>query len=209
MQNNTTHVFTIRPRTPKLKNDWVTILLKILLIGGIYFSLIFVGKRNFNLLFAYIIDPSYGSTFAQMSGISFSEIFSLFDDAMLVASFKYIAPLFLAGLYFLFYTLYCKFFAYLTFNQYLVIGVDFNIRKFRICLDGSFLLLTYGLGICGLIFNFYPLAYNLGAAVSGIALAIIAMALFFLTFSRGLEKKYYPILFNIMLLPTIGLLLFV
>ena len=53
------------------------------------------------------------------------------------------------------------------------------------------------------IFNFYPVTANLGNAIVDIVFAVAGLALFFFTFSRGMEKKYYPILLSIMLVPSI------
>ncbi|MDE6362548.1 MAG: hypothetical protein K2L53_06170 [Clostridia bacterium] len=191
------------PRTPKLKNDWVTITLKVLLYAGIFFSLFYFGKRNFNSLFVAVIDPSYTDLF----GISLAEYMSSMGNTMLLAM-KITLPAVCALLFFLFYFLYAKFFATLVFNQLRVFGVEFDIRRFRICLDGSMVVLSVLLGVCQVIFNYYPLADNLGNVFISPALALISMAIFYFTYSRKLEKIYRPLLLNIMLLPTIVLVLF-
>ncbi|MDE7348944.1 MAG: hypothetical protein K2N53_04715 [Clostridia bacterium] len=191
------------PRTPKLKNDWVTITLKVLLYAGIFFSLFYFGKRNFNSLFVAVIDPSYTDLF----GISLAEYMSSMGNTMLLAM-KITLPAVCALLFFLFYFLYAKFFATLVFNQLRVFGVEFDIRRFRICLDGSMVVLSVLLGVCQVIFNYYPLSDNLGNVFISPALALISMAIFYFTYSRKLEKIYRPLLLNIMLLPTIVLVLF-
>ncbi|MDE6718193.1 MAG: AMP-binding protein [Muribaculaceae bacterium] len=111
----------IRPKTPKLKNDWVTIVLKILLYAGMFFSLFYVGKLNYNSLFLAIIDPSYTDAF----GISLAGYMSSMGNAVLIAM-KILLPAILALIYFLFYFLYAKFFATLVFNQLLVFGGEFE-----------------------------------------------------------------------------------
>ena len=201
MQNEN-QVF-IRPKTPKLKNDWVTIVLKVLLFGGIFFSLFYFGKRNFNSLFVAIIDPSYTDLF----GISLSEYMSSMGNSMLRAM-KVLLPAICAVLFFLFYFVFAKFFATLVFNQLRVFGGDFDVRKFRICLDSSMLLLIVLMGVCQLIFNYYPLAENFGSVFIPPVLALISMAIFYFTYSRSLEKIYRPLLLNVMLLPTIVVVLF-
>ena len=210
MQNEPKQVVYARPlATPKLKNDWLTIVLKILLFGGLFFSNFFTGKRNFNMLFMYIIDPSDGASWLKITGSTAAEFFATMGGDTLAASMKIVAPLILSAIVFLVYLLYAKFFAYLVFNQFRVLQVDFNIRKFRICLDTSIILLTVLMGISRVIFSFYPIASNLGMALVDVVFAIIALTLFFFTFSKGLEKKYRPILLNIMLVPAICLVLFV
>lgn len=194
----------IRPKTPKLKNDWVTIVLKVLLYAGIFFSLFYFGKRNFNSLFLAIIDPSYTDLF----GISLSGYMASMGNKMLIAM-KVLLPAICALLFFLFYFVYAKFFATLVFNQLRVFGVGFDIRKFRICLDSSTVLLSVSVGIFEVIFNFYPLSENFGSVFIPPFLALISMAVFYFTYSRGLEKTYRPLLLNVMLLPTIVMLLFV
>ena len=193
----------VRPKTPKLKNDWVTIVLKVLLFGGIFFSLFYFGKRNFNSLFVAIIDPSYTDLF----GISLASYMSSRGNTMLMAM-KILLPAICALLFFLFYFLFARFFATLVFNQMLVFGVGFDIRKFRICLDSSMILLSALIGICQVIFNYYPLADNLGSVFIPPILAIVAMAVFYFTYSRSFEKMYRPLLLNVMLLPTIVVILF-
>ncbi len=191
------------PRTPKLKNDWVTVILKVLLYAGMFFSLFFFGKRNFNSLFVAVIDPSYTDLF----GISLAEYISSMGNTMLLAM-KIMLPAICALLFFLFYFLYARFFANLVFNQLRVFGIGFDIRKFRICLDSSMIILTVLLGIFQVIFNYYPTLDYFGNVFSPPALALISMAIFYFTYSKGLEKIYRPLLLNIMLLPTIVLVLF-
>ena len=191
------------PRTPKLKNDWVTVILKVLLYAGMFFSLFFFGKRNFNSLFVAVIDPSYTDLF----GISLAEYISSMGNTMLLAM-KIMLPAICALLFFLFYFLYARFFANLVFNQLRVFGIGFDIRKFRICLDSSMIILTVLLGIFQVIFNYYPTLDYFGNVFIPPALALISMAIFYFTYSKGLEKIYRPLLLNIMLLPTIVLVLF-
>ncbi|MDE5654860.1 MAG: hypothetical protein K2I46_04555 [Clostridia bacterium] len=193
----------IRPKTPKLKNDWVTIVMKVLLYAGMFFSLFYFGKRNFNSLFIAVIDPSYTDIF----GISLAGYISSMGKNMLLAM-KILLPAICALLFFLFYFLYAKFFATLVFNQLRVFGVEFDIRKFRICLDGSMILLCVLIGIFQVVFNYYPLAENFGSVFIPPVLALISMAVFYFTYSKGLEKMYRPLLLNIMLLPTIVVVLF-
>ena len=192
-----------RSKTPKLKNDWATILLKVLLYAGIFFSLFYFGKLNFNSLFVAVIDPSYTDLF----GISLAEYISSMGNKMLLAM-KILLPAICALLFFLFYFLYARFFATLVFNQMRVFGVGFDIRKFRICLDSSMVILSVLLGITQVIFNYYPLADNFGNAFIPPALALISMAIFYFTYSRSFEKMYRPLLLNVMVLPTIVLILF-
>ena len=71
----------IRPKTPKLKNDWVTIVMKVLLYAGMFFSLFYFGKRNFNSLFVAVIDPSYTDIF----GVSIAGYISSMGKSMLLA----------------------------------------------------------------------------------------------------------------------------
>ncbi|MDE5755866.1 MAG: hypothetical protein K2I23_02115 [Clostridia bacterium] len=191
------------PKTPKLKNDWVTVVLKVLLYAGMFFSLFYFGKYNFNSLFVAVIDPSYTDLF----GISLAEYISSMGNTMLIAM-KIMLPAICALLFFLFYFLYARFFASLVFNQLRVFGVGFDVRKFRICLDSSIVILCVLLGICQIIFNYYPLAYNFGNVLVPPALALISMAIFYFSYSRGLEKMYRPLLLNVMLLPTIVLIIF-
>ena len=193
----------MRPKTPKLKNDWATILLKVLLYAGIFFSLFFFGKLNFNSLFVAVIDPSYTDLF----GISLAEYISSMGNTALVAM-KILLPAICALLFFLFYFLYARFFATLVFNQMRVFGVGFDIRKFRICLDSSMVILSVLLGIIQVIFNYYPLAYNLGNVFIPPALVFISMAIFYFSYSKNFEKMYRPLLLNVMALPTIVLVLF-
>ena len=201
MQNEN-QVFA-RPKTPKLKNDWVTILLKVLLYAGIFFSLFYVGKLNFNSLFVAVIDPSFTDFF----GVSLAEYISSMGNNMLIAM-KFLLPAILALLFFAFYFLYARFFAALVFNQMRVFGVGFDIRKFRICLDSCMVVLSALLGIVQVIFNYYPLAYNFGNVFIPPALALISMAIFYFVYSRNFEKMYRPLLLNVMLLPTVALILF-
>lgn len=201
MQNET-QVF-VRPRTPKLKNDWVMIVLKVLLYAGIFFSLFFFGKRNFNSLFLAVIDPSYTDLF----GISLSGYMASMGNSTLIAM-KILLPAIMALLFFLFYFVYAKFFATLVFNQMRVFGVGFDIRKFRICLDSSMILLSVLVGVFELIFNYYPLSDNYGRVFIPPFLALLSMALFYFTYSRSYEKMYRPLLLNVMLLPTIVTILF-
>ena len=191
------------PITPKLKNDWVTVIFKVLLYAGMFFSLFFFGKRNFNSLFVAVIDPSYTDLF----GISLAEYISSMGNTMLLAM-KIMLPAICALLFFLFYFLYARFFANLVFNQLRVFGIGFDIRKFRICLDSSMIILTVLLGIFQVIFNYYPTLDYFGNVFIPPALALISMAIFYFTYSKGLEKIYRPLLLNIMLLPTIVLVLF-
>ena len=193
----------MRPKTPKLKNDWVTIVMKVLLYAGMFFSLFYVGKLNYNSLFLAIIDPSYTDAF----GISLAAYMSSMGNAVLIAM-KIILPAILALIYFLFYFLFARVFAALVFNQLLVFGVEFNIRKFRLCLDGCMILLSVLVGISGVIFNYFPLLNNLGSVFVPPILGILVMALFYFVYTRGLEKMYRPLILNVMLLPTIVVVLF-
>ncbi|MDE6275459.1 MAG: hypothetical protein K2M75_02845 [Clostridia bacterium] len=193
----------VRPKTPKLKNDWATILLKVLLYAGMFFSLFYFGKLNFNSLFVAVIDPSYTDLF----GIYLAEYISSMGSKMLLAM-KILLPAICALLFFLFYFLYARFFATLVFNQMRVFGVGFDIRKFRICLDSSMVILSVLLGIIQVIFNYYPLADNFGNVFIPPALALISMAIFYFTYSKSFEKMYRPLLLNVMVLPTIVLILF-
>ena len=201
MQNEN-QVF-VRPKTPKLKNDWVMIVLKVLLFAGIFFSLYFVGKLNFNSLFLAIIDPSYTDAF----GISLAGYITSMGNKMLLAM-KVLLPAICALLFFLFYFLYAKVFANLVFSQLSLFGVKFDIRRFRICLDSSMVLLSVLIGIFGVIFNYYPLSDNFGSVFIPPILALISMAIFYFTYSRSIEKIYRPLILNVMLLPTIVLILF-
>lgn len=67
---------------------------------------------------------------------------------------------------------------------------------------------TVLLGIFQVIFNYYPTLDYFGNVFIPPALALISMAIFYFTYSKGLEKIYRPLLLNIMLLPTIVLVLF-
>ncbi|MDE5616602.1 MAG: hypothetical protein K2I78_02300 [Clostridia bacterium] len=210
MQNVPKQTVYVRPpATPKLKNDWLTILLKALLFGGIFFSMYFSGKRNFNLLFAYIIDPEYVDYFAQISGMPMSQVLAMFEGGAMAVSFKIIYPLIISAIALLIYTLYAKFFAYLVFNQFRFLDAPFEIRKFRICLDSSMILLSALIGVSKLIFDLYPVAGNLGPAIVDVAAALAALAVFFFCYTRGMEKKFYPVLLNVMLIPSICLVIFV
>ena len=201
MQNEN-QVF-IRPKTPKLKNDWVTIVLKVLLYAGMFFSLFYVGKLNYNSLFLAIIDPSY----TDVLGVSLAGYMSSMGNVALIAM-KILLPAIMALIYFAFYFLFAKFFSTLVFNQLLVFKVEFDIRKFRICLDSCMILLSVLVGISGVIFNYYPLLYNLGSVFVSPILGIIAMAIFYFVYSRSFEKIYRPLILNVMLLPTIVVVLF-
>lgn len=210
MQNEPKQViFTRPPSTPKLKNDWLTIVLKLLLFGGIFFAVFFNAKHNFNSMFAYIIDSSFGEYFAGVGGMSALQVMSMMSGETMSVIFKIITPIVLSIIILLLYTLYAKFFAYLVFNQSRVIDLSFDIRRFRICLDTSMILLAVLMGISRLIFNFYPIANNLGMAIVDTVFAVISLATFFLLYSRGMEKKYHPILLNVMLIPAIILVVVV
>lgn len=207
---NPNQIYYIRPKTPKLKNNALTVILKIILFGTIFFSLIFADIQSFNTLFYYKINTGSTDYVTELlGGANMLEALGIFEGGMVVTAYKIIAPLIMTAIFFLLYHLYAKFFAYLLFNQMLVLGVEFDIRKFRICLDSSFIFLTLVIGIGDLIFNFYPAAYNVGKILVNVFAAVLAMALFFLTYTRKLDKKYYPIVFNIMMIPAITLLLFV
>lgn len=193
----------VRKRTPKLKNDWMTVLLKVLLAGGIFFSMLHFGKRNFNSLFMSVIDSSYSS----FMGVSlFSYLTSMTPAAL--AMMKYTFPVIATAILFLLYILFAKFFASLVFRQYLILGVEFDVRRFRVCLDASFVIMTVLLGVGEVIFAQFPLAYNFGNIFVPPVIALICMTIFFFSFSRGLEKKFYPILIHIMIIPTVLLVLF-
>lgn len=210
MQNETKQIiYTRPPSTPKLKNDWLTIVLKLLLLGGLYFCAFFSAKGSYNSLFAYVIDSTYGSTFAQASGMSALQLMEMFEGSTMAISIKFFSPLVLSAIILLFYTLYAKFFAYLVFNQSRVLELSFDIRRFRICLDSSIILLALLIGISRLIFFYNPLASNLGGAIVDPLLAVVALATFFFAYTRGMEKKYYPILLNVMLIPAIILVVVV
>ena len=202
-------IYTRPPSTPKLKNDWLTIVLKLLLFGGIFFTTYFNAKRNFNSLFAYTIDSTYGAYFAKVTGMSSLQSMSMFSGGAMAVSFKIISPLIISAIILLLYTLYAKFFAYLVFNQSRVLELSFDIRRFRICLDTSMILLAVLMGISRLIFNFYPIANNIGMAIVDTVFAVLSLAAFFLLYTRGMEKKYYPILLNVMLIPAIILVVVV
>ncbi|MDE7337273.1 MAG: hypothetical protein K2N32_04080 [Clostridia bacterium] len=210
MQNVPKQTVIVRPpATPKLKNDWLTILLKLFLFGSIFFSMYFSGKRNFNMLFAYIVDPEYGGYFTQITGMSMSQTLAMFESGAMAVSFKIIYPLIISAIALLIYSVYAKFFAYLVFNQFRIVDAPFEIRKFRICLDSSMALLTLLIAISKLIFDLYPVAGNLGPAIVEVAAAVAALAVFFFCFTRGMEKKFYPVLLNVMLIPSICLVIFV
>lgn len=208
-QPNQQPIFYIRPKTPKLKNNWLTILLKVLLIGGILFSVIIDNFTSYNSLFFYIINASTNDYLAGAMGSSVLDMAQMMGAGVMSITYKVIAPILLTLVFFGIYFVYAKFFAYLVFNQFLVIGQKFDIKKFRISLDTSFIFLTIGLGISKLIFMYYPLAYNIGYVIVNALLAVMALAIFFLCFSRGLEKKYYPILLYIMTIPSVTLILFI
>lgn len=200
----------MRPKTPKLKNDWLTVILKILLMCGIFFSLIFTDIFSFNSLFLYKISSSTSDYFSSLTGgANMLDAMSILDNGMLLTSYKIIVPLIMTAIYFGLYILYTKFFAYLMFNQFIVLGEEFNIKKFRICLDSSFIFLTVAIGIGDLIFTLYPTAYTVGKILVDIFAAVFALALFFLTYTRKMDKKFYPIVLHIMMIPAITLLLFV
>lgn len=208
--NQNPNVYYIRPKTPKLKNDWLTVILKIILLGGIFFSLIFTDIFSFNSLFLYKISSGTSDYFSSLTGgANMLDAMSLLDNGMLLTSYKIIVPLIMTAIYFGLYILYTKFFAYLMFNQFIVLGEEFNIRKFRICLDSSFIFLTLAIGIGDLIFTLYPTAYTVGKILVNIFAAVLALALFFLTYTRKMDKKFYPIVLHIMMIPAITLLLFV
>lgn len=208
--NQNPNVYYIRPKTPKLKNDWLTVILKILLMCGIFFSLIFTDIFSFNSLFLYKISSSTSDYFSSLTGgANMLDAMSILDNGMLLTSYKIIVPLIMTAIYFGLYILYTKFFAYLMFNQFIVLGEEFNIKKFRICLDSSFVFLTVAIGIGDLIFTLYPTAYTVGKILVDIFAAVLALALFFLTYTRKMDKKFYPIVLHIMMIPAITLLLFV
>ncbi|MCI8912278.1 MAG: hypothetical protein HFE33_01975 [Clostridia bacterium] len=202
MQNNVTPMF-VRPRTPKLKNDWMTIVLKVLLAAGIFFSMLYFGKRNFNSLFMTMIDSSYSS----FMGVSLFTYLSTMTPTALIM-IKITFPIIATVILFLLYIVFAKFFASLVFRQYMIIGVQFDIRRFRVCLDSSFIIMTVLLGVGEIIFAQLPLAYNFGNIFVPPIVALLSMSVFFFAFSRGLEKRFYPILIHIMIIPTIMLVLF-
>ena len=202
MQNNVTPMF-VRPRTPKLKNDWMTIVLKVLLAAGIFFSMLYFGKRNFNSLFMTMIDSSYSS----FMGVSLFTYLSTMTPTALIM-IKITFPIIATVILFLLYIVFSKFFASLVFRQYMIIGVQFDIRRFRVCLDSSFIIMTVLLGVGEIIFAQLPLAYNFGNIFVPPIVALLSMSVFFFAFSRGLEKRFYPILIHIMIIPTIMLVLF-
>lgn len=210
MQNEPRQIiYTRPPATPKLKNDWLTIVVKLLLFGSIFFCNYFSGIGNYNSLFAYVIDATYGYTFTQATGMSIMQLMSMFESGAMAAAIKVVSPLITSLIVFLFYILYAKFFAYLVFNQSRVLEMSFDIRKFRICLDCSVVLLALLMGVSRYIFYCYPLASNMGEAIVDPLIAIIALATFFFAYTRGMEKKYYPILLNVMLIPAIILVIVV
>lgn len=193
----------VRPRTPKLKNDWMTIVLKVLLAAGIFFSMLYFGKRNFNSLFMTMIDSSYSS----FMGVSLFTYLSTMTPTALIM-IKITFPIIATVILFLLYIVFAKFFASLVFRQYMIIGVQFDIRRFRVCLDSSFIIMTVLLGVGEIIFAQLPLAYNFGNIFVPPFVALLSMSVFFFAFSRGLEKRFYPILIHIMIIPTIMLVLF-
>ncbi len=193
----------VRPRTPKLKNDWMTIVLKVLLAAGIFFSMLYFGKRNFNSLFMTMIDSSYSS----FMGVSLFTYLSTMTPTALIM-IKITFPIIATVILFLLYIVFAKFFASLVFRQYMIIGVQFDIRRFRVCLDSSFIIMTVLLGVGEIIFAQLPLAYNFGNIFVPPIVALLSMSVFFFAFSRGLEKRFYPILIHIMIIPTIMLVLF-
>lgn len=208
--NQNPNVYYVRPKTPKLKNDVWTVLLKILLLGGIFFSVIFTDIFSFNSLFLYKISSGTSDYFSSVTGgANMLDALSILDDGMLLTSYKVIVPLVMTALYFGLYVLYAKLFAYLMFNQFLVLGAEFDIRKFRICLDSSFVFLTFAIGLGDLIFTFYPTAYTVGKVLVDVFAALVSLVIFFLSFTRKTDKKFYPIVLHIMMIPAITLLLFV
>ena len=208
--NQNPNVYYIRPKTPKLKNDALTIILKIVLLGGIFFSLVFTDIFSFNSVFLYKISTSTSDYFSQLTGgANMLDTMNMFDGGMLVATYKVIMPLIMTAIFFGLYILYAKMFAYLLFNQFLVLGAEFDIKKFRVCLDGSFIFLTFAIGFGDLMFSLFPTAYTVGKILVNIFAAIIALAIFFFSYTRKMDKKYYPIVLHIMMIPAISLLLFV
>ncbi len=208
--NQNPNVYYIRPKTPKLKNDALTIILKIVLLGGIFFSLIFTDIFSFNSVFLYKISTSTSDYFSQLTGgANMLDTMNMFDGGMLVATYKVIMPLIMTAIFFGLYILYAKMFAYLLFNQFLVLGAEFDIKKFRVCLDGSFIFLTFAIGFGDLMFSLFPTAYTVGKILVNIFAAIIALTIFFFSYTRKMDKKYYPIVLHIMMIPAISLLLFV
>lgn len=208
--NQNPNVYYIRPKTPKLKNDALTIILKIVLLGGIFFSLIFTDIFSFNSVFLYKISTSTSDYFSQLTGgANMLDTMNMFDGGMLVATYKVIMPLIMTAIFFGLYILYAKMFAYLLFNQFLVLGAEFDIKKFRVCLDGSFIFLTIAIGFGDLMFSLFPTAYTVGKILVNIFAAIIALVIFFFSYTRKMDKKYYPIVLHIMMIPAISLLLFV
>lgn len=193
----------VRPRTPKLKNDWMTVVLKVLLAAGIFFSMLYFGKRNFNSLFMTMIDSSYSS----FMGVSLFTYLSTMTPTALIM-IKITFPIIATVILFLLYIVFAKFFASLVFRQYMIIGVQFDIRRFRVCLDSSFIIMTVLLGVGEIVFAQLPLAYNFGNIFVPPIVALLSMSVFFFAFSRGLEKRFYPILIHIMIIPTIMLVLF-
>ncbi len=208
--NQNPNVYYIRPKTPKLKNDALTIILKIVLLGGIFFSLVFTDIFSFNSVFLYKISTSTSDYFSQLTGgANMLDTMNMFDGGMLVATYKVIMPLIMTAIFFGLYILYAKMFAYLLFNQFLVLGAEFDIKKFRVCLDGSFIFLTFAIGFGDLMFSLFPTAYTVGKILVNIFAAIIALVIFFFSYTRKMDKKYYPIVLHIMMIPAISLLLFV
>lgn len=208
--NQNPNVYYIRPKTPKLKNDALTIILKIVLLGGIFFSLIFTDIFSFNSVFLYKISTSTSDYFSQLTGgANMLDTMNMFDGGMLVATYKVIMPLIMTAIFFGLYILYAKMFAYLLFNQFLMLGAEFDIKKFRVCLDGSFIFLTFAIGFGDLMFSLFPTAYTVGKILVNIFAAIIALTIFFFSYTRKMDKKYYPIVLHIMMIPAISLLLFV
>lgn len=208
--NMNNQMYYIRPKTPKLKNNALTIILKVVLFCTIFFSLVFTDLQSYNTMFFYKISTDSTDYFTELlGGANMLEALGIFQNNMVMISYKIITPLIMTLIFFLLYHLYAKFFAYLLFNQMLVLGNTFDIKKFRICLDSSFIFLTLALGIAEFIFYLNPIAYNIGRALVNVFLAVLAMALFFLLYTRKTEKKLYPIIFHIMMIPAITLLLFV
>lgn len=208
--NQNPNVYYIRPKTPKLKNDAVTVIVKIILLGGIFFSLIFTDIFSFNSLFLYKISSGSADYFSSLlGGGNMLDAMTMLDNGMLLTSYKVIVPIIMTAIYFGLYILYAKFFAYLMFSQFTVLGEEFDIRKFRICLDTSFIFLTFAIGAGDLIFTFYPTAYTVGKILVNIFAALITLAIFYLSYTRKMDKKYYPIVLHIMMLPAITLLLLV
>ncbi len=197
----------IVPAVPKLQNDHVTRLLKIALFCGIFFSIYYSTFPNFNSIFAYIIEPSYGASYAKIIGQSMPELLRTVGGNVLVATVKIFTPLISAIVLFLLYHVYARMFARLICGQYAVLNEPFDIRKFRICLDSSFILLTVLKGVAHMIFVYYPLALNMGAAIVDILSAVIAFAVFLIAFSAKMPKRFYAIHFYLSAMPLTALLI--